>query len=653
MTLILRPSGAGTYANWGVVPGVPLWQTIDEPDSDGDASYCWADSSTTNPFFSVLVNDAEVSSFPRPVRISSLRVVATVRTTGVSADFKFRIRYLGTNYDSDAVTCGSSSYIELDKLYTTAPNLLSDAWTVTRLQECEFGIVWDSGDLLRCTKLEVFIHTEMFPHYTLTPNANGTYNGWTNYPGNGPDYMTQQKFDGDLSYMYSSAADTSTFELDDLGGLFPPNIDRVQAKALVKNVGVAPTTVNALVRDAAGDYLGATNNAGHEIPADDRWHVIADEYLNSPAIAWPSGNPAAGAWLAAQVNALEIGVRNTAAGDVRWTSTALDVWLSQTPVTTINQYPTSDSATLADWAAVVPPQVPGNRWQNVDEVPPDNATSYVEADALAAGTPQYCAFGVGGAGAVPAGERIYNVEARYRIRLAGAPFSSCTVAPVVRDPVAGETYVGKPIVIDDTAVTWFDVKHDFHTNPFDDTPWANVAAVQALEWGFAVLQGACYLTRVRAQIQTAYDYRAASGAVDLQLTNAANFYMNRSIGDGTIYAITDFAVGVGGYNPAIPTTVVAVNPALGALLSEVYRAPVTHMQYDAPAAAPPWTVQYWCRVPRDEAMRGLGEIGLIATILWSPLPAEIGTQFLFANQHFPCQSRHRDAVSLFVVEITY
>ena len=122
--------------------------------------------------------------------------------------------------------------------------------------------------------------------------------------------------------------------------------------------------------------------------------------------------------------------------------------------------------------------------------------------------------------------------------------------------------------------------------------------------------------------------------------------------DGTIYAPVEFAVGTGGFNPVVPTTVIPVSTAAVALANEVYRDRIQRITYDTTNyPVDPWEVIYWCRVPRDVAVEAVGEVALFAEILWSPIPAEIGTSFMFALLHMPCQCRHKNTVHLYKLKV--
>ena len=653
---ILRPNASGQYSAWDgfvtvppVTPHTPLWDLIHEVTQDGDSRFI---STSTSGSFTVLFTSSMGGSWPRATRIPSIRVVATVRTTGVSAEFRFRLRSFSTDYDTvETYTVTSASYVEVGHTYNLLPN--GRAWDLSTLNRLEAGLVFVSGDELRCTKLEIFVHYETFPHFTLAPDAAGAHQDWLPVPATSPVQMVVNGvYDGDLSYLADSGPPTniSTFEFDTLpAALTPANIDRISTKALVKNVGTVPEVASVVLRSAGLDFMGATNTTGVIIQPDSEWHMLSEEYLNDPGLSWPSGNPAGIPWVVGTVNAVELGIENSGGGDFRSTAMAIEVWLAATPPTTINLYPTADG-TYTDWTTLVPG---APAWGTVDEVVPDDAASYLVLDATAAGTPQYASFTVGGAGAVPAGERIYNVEARYRIRLGNLPHTYALIAPVTR--VGGETYVGRPLLIEGMAGTWFDAKWDFPVEPSTGLPWATVAAVTSTEFGFAVLEGAALLSRLRAQVQTIADYRGTPDATDFKLTDAAEGLTGliaRSRAEGLIYAITEFAVGTDGYDPTDPSTVDVVVPSATALGAELYRSGIGRIEFDG--ASEPQTVDYWCRVPQAEAQGGLGEFGLFAEILRSPVdPTEVGDKYLFSLAHHPCQTRHWDAAQFYLTQFQY
>jgi hypothetical protein len=434
----------------------------------------------------------------------------------------------------------------------------------------------------------------------------------------------------------------------------PPTIKKVAVSALVKNAGTSTQQADTILRSGGVNYHGGTNTTAVPIsPEEDYYHLLREDYLNDPDSAWPSGNPAAAAWTDTDVNALEIGVENAQGGDFRCTSLAAEVWLTPVYPTTIDLFPDADGH-HQDWSSIVGA---ANAWDAVDEDPPDDATSYILLDATTAGNSQYASFSVDGVGTVPAGERIENVELRCRVRLGNLPHSSAVIVPVLRLPTTPETYTGKPQLIEGTAGIWFDVVWDFPTNPDNpaDEPWSSLATVKGVEFGLAVLDGTMLLSRVRAQVQTTTDYRGTPDPNDFQMTDAAvdpvTGWITKANTLGVIYVVKEFAVGTGGYNVGDPETVVAVNPAAVALINQVYRGTVGHIEYDATGT--PWTVDYWCRVPQEAVEGGIGEIALIGEVIWSPNPADIGTEFLFAVAHHPIQTRHDDTASFYKLRIEY
>ncbi len=649
---ILRPTADGTYTAWdgwalpGPTPHTPLYDLINETDyvvGTGDDTYI--STAVDGATATVLLSDATAGSWPRATRIRSIRVVAVVRQIGGGCDFSFRLRGLDQNLDSPVQTLTSTTYTEVGCTLNLGFNV--HAWDIPTINRMEAGLVFASGDEMRCTKLEVYLHYEDFPHYTLMPEANGALQQWSPIPSGTPNYMTcSGVYDGDLSYLANSVVnDQSTFVIEDLpASLHPANIDRVQVKALVKNVGSVVEEADVLLRSAGLVYHGGTNTTSTPILPNDKWALLTEQYLNDPNVAWPSGHAAATDWTVAEVAALQIGVENSGGGDFRCTSVGMEVWLAPTPITSIDLYPTADGY-HQDQSSIVGA---ATAWQATDEVVPDNATTHIVLDANTLGISAYTSSDVGGAGSVPAGERIYSVELRYRVRLDNLPHSSALVAPLVRDTVAKETYVATPQLIEGMAATWFDVKQDLSTNPHTGAPWTNLAEVTALEFGFVVLEGAMLLSRTRVQVHTCVDYRAATvDPIDAELTDAAVAMITRSQTDGTIFGVTEFSVGTGGYTAATPDTVTAVAPADIALINEVYRAGVDRIEYEA------FQVDYWCRVPRETAAGGIGELALWAEIFWSPVPGETGTKFLHSLAHHPCQTRHPDDVHFYRCRLNY
>lgn len=130
------------------------------------------------------------------------------------------------------------------------------------------------------------------------------------------------------------------------------------------------------------------------------------------------------------------------------------------------------------------------------------------------------------------------------------------------------------------------------------------------------------------------------------LTNRAMIMLNRALaGDGTTLRITEFSVGCGGFYPYCPQRVRPINYWAPFLEQEIYKAPVDYVDYGIDNAI------CYCQVPRDEAVGALGELGLWAEIVTSPLLFEIGTSFLFYVQHFPLRCKTRKTVETFAITL--
>ncbi len=437
----------------------------------------------------------------------------------------------------------------------------------------------------------------------------------------------------------------SSFSMSDIGAPLPPVIDRVQAVCQVRNLSEDVNgRASVVMRSGGTDYYGAHSQDGIVIEPGAAWNTLEESFLNDPNTGWPSGAPGSTPWTPAEINSLEIGLK-TREGNLRCTTVAAEVFLKNNPVSIQDMFPTADGSRQD--LLVFPG---GNAWDAVDEDPPDYGVTYIHGDADIAGTPQYSTFTVGPAVVIPAGEQITAVEMRTIMQLGVT--SSALVAPIIK--IGNETYIGRIKRIDNTSTSWFATKEDFIQSPFSGKGWS-VADVNTAEYGIVVLEGEVNLTQLRVQVQTGNLVSGSIDPTDLQLTDyAENVIIPRSKTDGTIFFPLEFGVGSGGFDPANPGTVIAVNPLDVALINEVYRDKLSSITYDADNyPTDPYRVQFWCRVPKDTAISTIGELGIYAKIIWSPIPAEIDTWFLFAIMHFPCQCRHNRTVHAYTVEVVY
>lgn len=156
----------------------------------------------------------------------------------------------------------------------------------------------------------------------------------------------------------------------------------------------------------------------------------------------------------------------------------------------------------------------------------------------------------------------------------------------------------------------------------------------------------CLLPEFASSFFSVSRYRLPDAPV-LQLTQKAQLMLARAVIDGTTFRLTEFSVGCGGFYPECPQRVRPINPVMQVLEHEVYRTSVAYVYYGLT------TTEVYCRIPKDEAIGGLGELGIWTTVLVSPFSFEIGSSFLFAVQHFPLRVKTHKAVETFKVELTF
>lgn len=102
-----------------------------------------------------------------------------------------------------------------------------------------------------------------------------------------------------------------------------------------------------------------------------------------------------------------------------------------------------------------------------------------------------------------------------------------------------------------------------------------------------------------------------------------------------------FAVGRGGYDPSDVLTATVPDPVDVALQDQVFPAlpnpnyePVDRIERPGERS-----IAFLCRVEPGEALAGLGELGVFAQIVESPVPAEIGDWIMFGLVHFPIRGK--------------
>jgi hypothetical protein len=119
------------------------------------------------------------------------------------------------------------------------------------------------------------------------------------------------------------------------------------------------------------------------------------------------------------------------------------------------------------------------------------------------------------------------------------------------------------------------------------------------------------------------------------------------------FIVSDFAVGRGGYDMVDPVKISIINPSLTDLEDQFYPVypavqPIEKLEYPTLT-----TVVVYCRLAQNDAIAGLGEIGIYGEIVYSTSPAEIGTKFLMAVAHMPLVTKTLKQVILYRVIIQF
>lgn len=122
-------------------------------------------------------------------------------------------------------------------------------------------------------------------------------------------------------------------------------------------------------------------------------------------------------------------------------------------------------------------------------------------------------------------------------------------------------------------------------------------------------------------------------AILASITDAARAKHAEMLAEGRSFTVTQFVTGSGGHDPGDPATALTPDPALTTLPGQSFGPkPLTEK-----SLITPYCVEYVADLDNLEAVGLLSNIGLMATITYSPIPLDplVGTTFLFAVGNFP------------------
>lgn len=122
------------------------------------------------------------------------------------------------------------------------------------------------------------------------------------------------------------------------------------------------------------------------------------------------------------------------------------------------------------------------------------------------------------------------------------------------------------------------------------------------------------------------------------LSDAGRTAFARSILGDISFILKGFAVGRGGYLSSNPVKIIPIVSSDVSLIDQIE--PLTGQQaFEAVEQPTQATIVANCRLASDQALFGLGELGLFAEVVYSTIPSEIGDVFLFSISHYPLQTK--------------
>lgn len=121
-----------------------------------------------------------------------------------------------------------------------------------------------------------------------------------------------------------------------------------------------------------------------------------------------------------------------------------------------------------------------------------------------------------------------------------------------------------------------------------------------------------------------------------KITDIGRSYFARTIMGDVSFKTIGFTAGHSGYVDSNPVKILPINTANTSLVSSYYPASGI-ASFETIELPEPKTVVLNCRLSHSDPTNigAIGEVGIWCQVLYSTVPAEIGTIFLFAISHNP------------------
>ncbi|HEY7878793.1 MAG TPA: hypothetical protein VIC55_11230 [Gemmatimonadaceae bacterium] len=293
----LRPTGAGTYTEWGEMfgSGTTHWDRVDDVAPDDTGSYIMDNTWSGTERDSYQLSDTSLSS------ISSVEVVARAAriTTNDNNDVKLFIHSGSVDAESVAKPL-SMSWGEVSNVWTTDP-ATSGPWTQSAVNALQAGVRdamgGGGGGGVGVTQVYVIVTQGS---QTLRPTANGNYTEWGEQFGSGTthwDRVDEATVDDAGSYIMDNTWNGTERDAYQMSDTSYSSITSIEVFARAARVGTNDNNnVKLSIRSGSVDQDSTAKTLSMS------WGYVSNVWTTDPATGLP--------WTTAAVNALQAGVRN-------------------------------------------------------------------------------------------------------------------------------------------------------------------------------------------------------------------------------------------------------------------------------------------------------------------------------------------------------
>lgn len=135
------------------------------------------------------------------------------------------------------------------------------------------------------------------------------------------------------------------------------------------------------------------------------------------------------------------------------------------------------------------------------------------------------------------------------------------------------------------------------------------------------------------------------------LTDVARTKLADMLANGRSFIVDSFVTGEGGHNPGDPAEALTPDPSVTTLPSQTFGPKAI----SSSTLASPFCVNFICDLDTVEAVGPLSNIGLYATVNYSPIPGDplVGTTFLYAIGNMPLQIKTDAETKSFSISVLY